>query len=189
MRRSVSLPWGKVKRDFLLLSVGFVAGSIAGAVVVLLNPAGGGKLFQYIARTIAGKISRKSAFSTFIGIYLNNLGVATSAYALGIFFGVVPWLVVLVNGFILGAVVAYVLREHLLDAATVILGLLPHGVIEIPAIILAAASGVLLYRGTLKREGMETVYASLKFYVLSALLLLLAAFIEAFITPRVAGIG
>ncbi|WP_297487879.1 stage II sporulation protein M [Thermococcus sp.] len=189
MGRSVSLPWGKVKRDFLLLSVGFVAGSIAGAVVVLLNPAGGGRLFQYIARTIAGKISRKSAFSTFLGIYLNNLGVATSAYALGIFFGVVPWLVVLVNGFILGAVVAYILRAHLMGATTVILGLLPHGVIEIPAIILAAASGVLLYRGTLKREGMETVYASLKFYVLSALLLLLAAFIEAFITPRVAGIG
>jgi len=175
--------------QLLRLAVGFVVSAFLGVLVAVVFPKTAANLFVEIGKSIAGKVGDREGFGAFLSIYTNNLTVATSAYALGIFFGIVPWIIVLVNGFILGLVLAVVVSTGLINPVTAMLAVLPHGIFEIPAILLAAAAGILVYRGTLKKEGMEVVYASLKLYALSAVLLLVAAFIEAFITPKVAGIG
>ena len=171
------------------LTVGFVVSAFLGVLVALFFPKTASDLFVSIGKEISKKVGNREGFGAFLSIYLNNLTVATSAYALGIFFGIVPWLIVMVNGFILGLVLTVVVSAGAMDPITAILAIVPHGVFEIPAILLAATSGIMVYRGTLKREGLDIVYGSLKLYALSVLLLLVAAFIEAFITPKVAGIG
>lgn len=168
------------------LAVGFVISTFLGAVFAVLYPNAAIDFFREIGRVISNKVNAEDSLHTFISIYLNNLGVATSAYVLGIFYGIVPWLVVLVNGFILGLAVVVVVSKGFLDPITAILAILPHGIFEIPAILMAAAAGIMLYRGTLKKEGLDVTYASLKLYVLSVTVFLLAAFIEAYVTPLIA---
>lgn len=179
----------RAKEYFTLLTAAFIAAVVVGSAVALVLPNESMELFRAIGRSISDKVSMDSPVHTFLSIYLNNLGVATSAYALGIIFGIVSWLVVLFNGFVLGLVVTLVVSKGIIDPVRALLAILPHGVFEIPAIILSATAGMLLYRGTLKKEGLDLVYSSLRLYALSAAVLLLAAFIEAFVTPKVAGIG
>ncbi|ASJ00937.1 hypothetical protein A3K92_05295 [Thermococcus gorgonarius] len=179
----------KAKEYFVLLTLGFTIAMVFGVITALTVPQRALGIFENIGRSIAGKIDIKSQFHTFLSIYLNNLGVATSAYALGVFFGIVPWLVVMFNGFILGLVVTLVISQGLMSPVQALLAIVPHGIFEIPAILLSATAGIMLYRGVLKKEGLDVVYFSLRLYALSAAILLLAAFIEAFITPAVAGIG
>ncbi|EEB74618.1 stage II sporulation protein M [Thermococcus sp. AM4] len=177
-----------VINQLIRLAIGFVVSAFLGVLVAVVFPKTATNLFVDIGKSIAGKVGDREGFGAFLSIYVNNLTVATSAYALGIFFGIVPWIIVLINGFILGLVLAVVVSMGLISPVTAMLAVLPHGILEIPAILLAAAAGILVYRGTLKREGLDVVYDSLKLYALSAVLLLVAAFIEAFITPRVAGL-
>ncbi|MDV3104783.1 stage II sporulation protein M [Thermococcus waiotapuensis] len=178
----------RAKEYFVLLTLGFTIAVVFGAITALTASQRSLGIFESIGRSIAGKIDTQDRFHTFLSIYFNNLGVATSAYALGVLFGIVPWLIVMVNGFILGLVVALVISQGLMSPVQALLAIVPHGVFEIPAILLSATAGILLYRGTLKKEGLDLVYSSLRLYALSAGLLLLAAFIEAFVTPRVAGL-
>ncbi|ASJ03145.1 hypothetical protein A3L09_07705 [Thermococcus profundus] len=178
----------RAKEHFILLTAGFTAAAILGAVVALAMPEMSLRIFRDIGRSIANKVRADSPLHTFASIYINNLSVATSAYALGIIFGIVPWIVILTNGFILGLVLAIVISNDFLSPTQAVLAILPHGILEIPAIILSATAGIMLYRGTLKKEGRDVVYSSLRVYALSAVMLLFAAFVEAYVTPAVAGV-
>ncbi|MBU1195548.1 MAG: stage II sporulation protein M [Proteobacteria bacterium] len=86
---------------------------------------------------IAGK---KSSFASYL--ISNNTRVAFFALSLGITWGVGTVLVVFSNGVYLGATIA----DYILAGQTrFLLGwLLPHGSIELPAIILAAQAGFIL---------------------------------------------
>jgi len=175
-------------KEFTKFAIGFVVSALFGALVAIVFPETALKLFAEVGEAIKEKVGEAEGFKAFIGIYTNNLTVATSAYALGIFFGVVPWIIILVNGFIVGLVLTVVISSGALDPITAILAVLPHGIVEIPALLTAATAGVMIYKGLLKKGGTELTYTSLKLYALSAVLLLVAAFIEAFITPIVAGL-
>lgn len=61
---------------------------------------------------------------------------------LGLFFGILPLMVLLVNGMLLGYVIQYQMEAQSL--AYVLKGILPHGILEIPAIIVACAYGLRL---------------------------------------------
>jgi len=175
-------------KEFIRLTIGFVLSVFFGVLVAIASPETALKLFEEVGKSIKEKVGEVEGFKAFMGIYINNFTIATSAYALGVLFGIVPWIIVFTNGFILGLVLTVVISSGALNPVKAILAVLPHGMFEIPAILTAATAGVMVYRGLLKREGTELVYASLKLYVISAVLLLVAAFIEAFITPIVAGL-
>jgi uncharacterized membrane protein SpoIIM required for sporulation len=80
----------------------------------------------------------------------HNTQVALFALALGMTWGVGTVILVFYNGVILGAVV----MDYVLAGQTpFLLGwLLPHGVVEIPAILLGAQGGFVLARALLGRE-------------------------------------
>jgi len=122
-------------------------------------------------------------------ILLNNLRVALIGYGFGMIAMLPSLYVLFVNGKIVGGAVAFGYQFGTLGE---LLGfLLPHGVIELPAFLLAAAAGLAVgYRwlcpGDLPRFA-AMVEASRKSVplVLGALLMLLyAAFIEAFLSPH-----
>ncbi|NJE42287.1 stage II sporulation protein M [Thermococcus sp. GR6] len=184
---------GSPARTFLLLLLVFITASFLGYAFALGNPNVAIDAVKKIAEEI-GPIS-DSSFKNFVLIFTNNFMVALFMMLSGLLFGLGPWFIMAFNGFIVGLVVRAVQLTGELSTEQIVLGIIPHGVIEIPALAVAGVAGIIWYReivhgdeeaGERFRRG--TVKA-LKLLALSILLLLVAAFIEAYITPSIAGIG
>jgi stage II sporulation protein M len=121
-------------------------------------------------------------------IFLKNLLACALSVFLGLGLGIVPFLVITSNGFLLG-IIGYgaLLKKGWLFLAA---GILPHGLIEIPAVLISVSLGFrlgyLLALSIMRRNekfGAETKIAFQIFFKRVAPLLLLAASIEAYITP------
>ena len=127
---------------------------------------------------------RKSSFAA--QLMQNNIRVSVLAMALGMTFGVGTLIVLFYNGVILGAVVVdYVAAGQ----TTFLLGwLLPHGSVEIPAILVGGQAGLVLARALIGRGDRDSLRQRLRkvgpdlmtlmFGV--ALMLIWAGLIEAF---------
>jgi uncharacterized membrane protein SpoIIM required for sporulation len=88
--------------------------------------------------------------STFAGnLMTNNIGVAIKAVAFGMTFGIGTVLLLFYNGVILGLVGI----DYILAGQTVFLlgWLLPHGVIEIPSVLIAGQGGLVLGQALIGR--------------------------------------
>jgi len=123
-------------------------------------------------------------------ISLNNALKALGVIVLGIFFGLPPLLFICVNGFILGALISAV--ESVEGLGYVVASLVPHGVIEVPALLLATTLGFTVgwesLKWLLRRKSLvkSKLLHSLKLYLRWVLPgLIAAAIIEVFITPWV----
>ncbi len=131
-------------------------------------------------------------YELLIFIFSNNVLKSFASMILGIGFGVVPVLFVILNGLIIGIVVAVIGAKMGLFLTAALL--IPHGILEIPAILISSSYGVNLgieafrkFRGAdvdLNRSLLEHLK---KFAKIPLPMLLIAALIETYITPLVAG--
>lgn len=127
-----------------------------------------------------------SAFETFIFILRTNIVATSLMVLLGFFFGLAPLFVVLLNGFLIGVVAS--VGASLSGGATIAIGLLPHGIIEIPAFILAASLGLRLgvkfVRLLFLQEPFRKEFGNTALYYLAVIipLLIAAAFVETYVT-------
>ena len=126
-------------------------------------------------------------------IFLNNAIKSAGVIALGILLGLPPVLFIGVNGFVLGAVISWI--ESLEGLEYAVASLAPHGVIEIPMLLLATALSFTVGWESLKwaRRKESRIKSqlsnSLKLYLKVVLPgLAVAAVIEVFITPWLAGL-
>jgi stage II sporulation protein M len=129
----------------------------------------------------------------FLIIFINNAIKALGFVFLGILLGLPPLLFIGLNGFILGGFGSAL--ESVMGWRYVIAGFVPHGVIEIPVILLATALGFTLGMESLKwlvrRESRVKLQLSdcLKVYLRWILPgLAVAAIIEVFVTPLLIGL-
>lgn len=121
-------------------------------------------------------------------IFLNNSVKTFAAILLGLGFGILPALFLVVNGAVLGVV--FYLSSHSRGVWPSLLAILPHGVVELAAVFLGTAIGLLLGDRLLKRIMRKSESAiktelgrALRFFAIVILpMLLVAALIEAFIT-------
>jgi len=163
----------------------FLASAAAGYFVALKNQDGARVIVEQISQAFSFAKTWNS-FSIFLFIFLNNAAKALVVLILGILFGLVPLIFVFVNGFAIG-IVAFVALQKI-GAAKVFLGLVPHGILELPAILLAAGYGMWLgsvfYRSLKYGEPFkENLLLALGKYLKVILpLLFLAAIIEAYLT-------
>ena len=74
-------------------------------------------------------------------ILMNNLQSTLLAMLLGIFFGIIPFLVIVINGYVLGFVANNVVNS---GGLLVLWRLLPHGIFELPAVFISVALGLKL---------------------------------------------
>ena len=125
-------------------------------------------------------------------IFFNNSIKAVFTILAGLLLGLGPLVFLTLNGFLLGIVIKGVVLEH--GAIMTILGLLPHGILEIPSIILSSAMGLHLGIVVFKKiagrdiQVKKEIKQCLIFYVAIILpALLVAAFVEVFVTPALAG--
>jgi len=81
-----------------------------------------------------------SPWKMFFFLLLNNSVKSFAILLSGILFGLVPVIAVAANGYILG--VAYLFASRGVGYVQAAKTVLPHGVLEIPAIILTAAYGL-----------------------------------------------
>jgi len=126
-------------------------------------------------------------------IFFNNTIKSIFFMYGGLLFGLLPFIFIVVNGAMIGYVV------HLLGSMEgtgvmelVVKGLLPHGIIEIPILLLASAYGVMLGVSVIRKllspnraitlEPVMLLRQSGVVVVFMTISLLLAAFIEAYIS-------
>jgi uncharacterized membrane protein SpoIIM required for sporulation len=89
---------------------------------------------------------RLTEFSSFL--FTHNVSVTLFAFALGITFGLGTAWMMFYNGVLLGVLAAVFVESHqFLAFAT---GVLPHGVLEIPACLIGGAGGFVLAQGLLR---------------------------------------
>ncbi len=126
--------------------------------------------------------TESTSMEMFIAILSNNMLASFIFLASGIVLGIPPLLFIIVNGFFVGWVSYSVAAE--LGLGYVVSSLLPHGIIEIPAITLCAAMGVGLGYQIINRvrkiDGLQRyVQESLSLFVRRIVpLLIVAAIIE-----------
>ena len=171
----------------------FLAASFFGYAYSLHNPENTLRIVRKLAEHMGSPPS--SDVRTFLKIFTNNSMVALLSTVSGLLFGLGPWLIMAFNGFIAGLVVGFVTETGKYSFTQTLLGLMPHGVIEIPALAIAGAAGVIWYREIVSGEGSGAerfkrgMRKALTMLALSVLLLLIAALIETYVTPKVSGIG
>jgi len=180
-------------RPYLIASILFFAvGAIIGAAVASRLPG----LADHFGDSVTGFLK------TFRGlpkpqlaaaIFLNNSVKTLAAILLGLVIGIVPALFLVVNGVVLGVVLF--LSSHSRGLWPSLLSILPHGVIELAAVFLGTAIGLMLGDFVLKRLlrkshakiGAELGRAMRFFSLVIIPMLLAAALIEAFVTAVIIG--
>jgi uncharacterized membrane protein SpoIIM required for sporulation len=143
---------------------------------------------------LAAQIEPEQRSGMALAITLNNVGVSIRAFLFGIGCGFLTIVILAFNGYMLGAIMQIYL--HAIPGISVNLplyfwaGIAPHGCIELSAISLSAAAGMLLgfswmYPGRLGRgDAMRSVAPDAMRIVLTVVLtLVVAGSIEGFITP------
>jgi stage II sporulation protein M len=181
--------WAYLKsiRGYILLSVAlFALTTIMGYFAAELDPEMAASWTKELE--MLKWIMNQPPILIMIIIFLKNLLSCTMAVLLGLGLGLVPLLVVTSNGFLLGIVSYGAIQKA--GVLYLLAGILPHGIIELPTVLLSIAIGFRLGHQlifTLLREEAdlsgETRIAVhfLQRWIMP--LLLVAAAIETFITP------
>lgn len=179
----------------LLCAAGFLAAGVVGYFIGSVSPETVESVIAYFMEVIeqSGTIEEDGSISAF-ALLANNW----SAMLISVLYGLIPFAFLpvsslLVNGFILGITgIMYQLYEQTL--ALWLAALLPHGIFELPALVLSVACGVYLCvhmcRLVLRypnRAPMVDVFCNVLrvMLLLVAPLTIAAAFVEAYITPVV----
>lgn len=127
--------------------------------------------------------------STAIFLFTKNLSVLL----LGFFFSPIlclfPVLILTLNGLVLSFVAAVIAQEK--SIGFVLAGLLPHGIFEIPALIISEAAALsfgiaaitAIFSEEKRRVLLPNLKQNLKYLAIACALLVPAAVIETFVTP------
>lgn len=141
-----------------------------------------------ILKEISGIVVPFSAL-TVIFIFIRNVSALLLSFALSPIFCLVPILALTINGWLIAFVSTAVIHEESLSYLLV--GLLPHGIIEIPAFIIGEAAalsfGAMVILALFKKERRKLLLPhlqqNLKYLVIALVLLLPSAIIETYVTP------
>lgn len=160
----------KLKNYFLFSSIVFLLFSIIGMIIP-------GVFEDQILELIKNLIEQTkglSALQLVSFITANNIQVAFFGIVFGIIFGILPTLALVVNGYVLG----FVINQSVAEAGIfVIWRLFPHGIFEIPAILISTSLGIKL--GTNLKNIKKNSIASLRIFLLIVIpLLVIAGIIE-----------
>jgi stage II sporulation protein M len=139
------IPDRAVKTYLRVLALIFFAGFLTGIVA----PVPVRKELSEAFRTLAEQYLDLSGGTLFLFILVNNVFASLLLLVSGLLLGVLPILSVGFNGFVLG--IFYRLTSGVEGYGKAALGVLPHGIFEIPALLVAASYGVWLGMAVLRR--------------------------------------
>lgn len=181
-------------RPFIAVVVAlFLLSAAIGYVVPAASPEVTNTLLSGL-QSKAESLSGQSPLMMMLGIFSNNATGSLMALLFGLIAGLFPLFFVVSNGLVIGIMLELLVTKlGAAGGATVFAaGILPHGIFELPAVLISTAIGLKLgyaaLRSLLKGEG--KVAAELKNGLLIFLfwivpILFLAAFIETFVTGAI----
>ncbi|WP_308636559.1 stage II sporulation protein M [Paenibacillus silvisoli] len=192
----------RTMRHYIAFSTIFL---LAGIVVGATNPALESFINSQMSglRQIAQNIDNSSNPTLFLMLFIffNNAIKAILVMYIGSLFGIVPIVFLAINGMMLGYLVHKTAEQGSGELFTIVVkGLLPHGIIELAAIVIACAYG--LRFGKMMLSGLGTLFTrrsgwgqELEQYVLRTLpvmaliviMLIIAAVIESTVTVWLLG--
>ena len=170
---------------FSLLAILFAFCTWLGYLSGQTYPKESAKLFQKALQDFS-ILKNINAPTMFAFIFFNNAIKSFAVVALGFFFGIIPILFIAINGILLGLTASVIIKGQ--GIVHLLVGILPHGVLEVPALLIASAYGVQLgrryyFKLRYKYPFTPAFYQAMKNtakYVLP--LLLVASLIETFLT-------
>lgn len=196
-RREVPLAMAATRRELLTSFAIFLAAALIGALSAMHDPTFVRLILgdRYVDMTLENirngepmaVYGRESQELMFLGITINNIRVAMLCFAAGLLAGLGTAYILLFNGIMVGAFQWFfheqgVLRESLLS-------IWMHGTLEIGAIVIAGAAGLvlgngMLFPGTYTRAERFRHNARLGLKVVMGLvpIFIIAGFIESFLT-------
>lgn len=177
--------WG-LKYYLLAIVLIFAAFYAIGYIAVMTVPDMGNMVVSNFRQEVS-PLKELSPVGLMLGIFANNALKCLLVMVLGLAFGIAPVLFIVANGLILGIVVGVTMRSTSL--LYVLVGVVPHGVIELPMVFISAAIGLKLGVDVLKallgkkESVVDKLVESLLIYIVWIFpLLFLAAFVETFVT-------
>ena len=175
-------------RWWIFISIGLFSIGIAGGLAV---PAGAANILseELIYLKELAKLLEPFTVSTAVFILFKNISAVLVSFIFSPFLLLVPILALTFNGFLLSFISVAVIKENSLGL--LVAGLLPHGIIEIPALIIGEAAalsfGSMIIIAVFSKQTRGQLPArlklSLRYMLLSFALLVPAAIIETFVTP------
>ena len=178
-------------RSTIFAAALFAVSIAIGIVVVARDPGIGAEAATLFAEQVVGDLLSDPPAVLAGKLFLNNLAACLLLFLGGASLGVVTMLILSVNGLLIGALTELVRQQQ--GMLFIAAGLVPHGIFEIPAFLIAGGLGLLLGRALLG-EWHGTVDAATEARSLARLflsvvvpLLAVAAVVEAFITPAILG--
>ena len=176
----------QIRAYILVIAALWVFSSLIGATMAVAMPEESRQFVEVISNQMKPLLS-ESQFNLMIGIFLNNTRACLLSVALGLGLGLLPLLIIFVNGLAMGLVIALSVMNA--GPLFIIVALLPHGIIEVPVVAISAAIGLrfghcilmaLLRQAVdLKKELIDGVSV---FVVWLVPLLFVAAFVESYVT-------
>lgn len=133
------------------------------------------EIFEWIEKLILS-LEGKSTLEIILFIFFNNIKAGFFAIVTGIGLGILPLIILVFNGYLLG----FVVREAAVrEGIGVLWQLAPHGIFELPAILLSIGIGlkigVDLFKKDVKEKLKHNFKEGLRFFVFVIFPLLLVA--------------
>ncbi|MEK3883767.1 stage II sporulation protein M [Paenibacillus sp. PL2-23] len=187
--------------SFILFFAGIVVGGTNDNFQAFLGSQLEGlqQMAQMVDQASGGDPNREALILSVV-IFLNNTIKSILIMYMGALFGVLPFLFLVINGMVIGYLLKLIAEDPsaMPVLEVIVKGLLPHGIIEIPAIVIACAYGLkfgglsfrlcgslLFSRGKLGGIGKEIEFFAIRtvpMIVILTVSLLVAALIESTLT-------
>jgi stage II sporulation protein M len=177
-------------RKYFLAAVAVFSVSFAvGVLISVIYPGASEKLLEMLKDTYGG-ITALDPFERMIEIFKNNVSTCFMALLGGLAVGILPLFIVAINGAVLGILVDLFFKKQ--GAFFVIAAIMPHGIIELPMVLISVGIGFRLghtaYLSMIHQKTMHELINEITngvlFYIRIVVpLLLLAALVESYVTP------
>lgn len=178
----------EIKIPFICLSVLFVLCLALGYISGNSHPDEAKNLFDKLFESFSS-LKSVNVLAIFFFIFVNNSVKTLGMFLFGTFFGIIPILFIAINGVLIGIMSSVVITKH--GASYLFAGTIPHGILEIPAMLIAASYGLQLGRRYFRKLKYSEPFkphllkmtGKLFRYVIP--LLAIASFVETFITMTI----
>ncbi len=140
--------WDYLKESWIYFTTIFFLFLISTSIGILF-PIFLKETISKILGEIVKETSDMNFFELLIFIWKNNISTAFFGMILGVILGIFPVLIALFNGYVLG----FVAKESIgIGGYLVLIRLLPHGIFEIPALVISLGLGLKLTRFVFSSE-------------------------------------
>ncbi|MDF1498319.1 MAG: stage II sporulation protein M [Patescibacteria group bacterium] len=175
---------------YILFSLYFFAiSTLIGYIFAQNNPVEVREVIKNISEALLLD-EEMTSLQLFFFIFQNNVSKLFIILPLGIFAGIIPFLSIFTNGLILGIFAQIAIQE--VSWLFLIFGIMPHGIIEIPVLIVSSAIGMRIGKVAIwklfgsKESLIKELTKALRFFIFVLFpLLFIAAFIETYITSNI----